>query len=189
MYKYTFTFKKDDIFLEVITSDRDYINAEMEKWVLALSSREAKPVNPLKQPEKVLEDTKKTVSKTEFDNVLNTKLVEEPTDKIVEKQVAEAQNVIASIKQVITEKNPETMHDYLIVAAHYLSEKEGLDRFSIKQINAKVFAFAKKPIDHSLIQKAVNNGYLQIVPDYTGLADVTEYALTSEGEAYYLNEI
>jgi hypothetical protein len=187
LYKYTFTFKKGDIFLELTTSDKDYINTEMEKWVLALSSRESDQIKPIveKPEEKIQEDTQKT----EFDNVLNTKLEEEPTSEIVEKQIAEAQNVIASIKQVIEEKNPETMHDYLIVAANYLSEAEGLDRFSIKQINAKVFAFAKKPIDHALIQKAVNNGYIKIVPDYTGMADITEYALTPEGEEYYLNEI
>jgi hypothetical protein len=211
LYKYTFTFKKNDIFLEVTTSDRKYIDSEMEKWVYAISGK-SDEINPVNMLQELYEDTKKSTkepqkeavavkqkiveetviepeTKNEFDSVLITKIKEEPVNEVIEKQVAEVQKVISSIKQIISEKKPETMHDFLIVAAYYLSKFEGLDRFSIKQINAKVFAFAKKPIDHSLIQKAVNNGYIKVVPDYTGMADVTEYELTLEGEEYYINEI
>lgn len=217
LHKYTFTFKKGDIYLEVVTDDKAYVARELEKWINSMSST-SKPTNPMNMLKETYEDTRKSLDKSyereevppqkieespklapkvevkaeeesKFNNVLSSKLDEKPSEEIIEKQEAEAKKVIASIKQVITSKEPETMLDYLMIASYYLTEFEGLERFSIKQINAKIFAFAKKPIDHALIQKAVNNGYLKVVPDYTGMADVTEYEITPEGEEYFLNEI
>ncbi|MDD3012494.1 MAG: hypothetical protein PHC34_02180 [Candidatus Gastranaerophilales bacterium] len=93
----------------------------------------------------------------------------------------------ASIEELIDLKNPETHLDYLIVAAYYLKEIDLLDRYSLKQINSKVIKFIQKPINHAIIQEAVKNDFLEVVPDYTGMADVTEYIITSEGINYLIN--
>ena len=47
--------------------------------------------------------------------------------------------------------------------------------------------FSKIPIDHSIIQQAVSKNYMEVVPDYTGMAAVTEYTITAEGIDYITN--
>ena len=43
------------------------------------------------------------------------------------------------------------------------------------------------PVTHADIQNAIEKGFLTVVPDFTGFADVTEYSLTQAGEEYYYN--
>ena|GEM_PF-3104785 len=95
----------------------------------------------------------------------------------------------ASIEELIDLKEPETLLDYLVVAAYYLKEIDLQDRYSLKQINSKVIKFIQKPINHAVIQEAVENNLLEVVPDYTGMADVTEYIITSEGINYLINDM
>lgn len=96
---------------------------------------------------------------------------------------------LKDLDNLIQLKKPNNMFDYLLIAAYYLKESEYRDRYSLKQINAKVFPYTKKPIDHSIIQKAVARNYVEVVPDYTGMAEVTEYVITEDGENYLLNEL
>lgn len=95
----------------------------------------------------------------------------------------------ASIEELIELKDPQTPLDYLVVAAYYLKEYDMLDRYSLKQINSKIIRFVQKPVNHTVIQEAVTNNFLEVVPDYTGMADVTEYMITSEGINYIINEM
>lgn len=96
---------------------------------------------------------------------------------------------LKNLNNLIQLKKPDNMFDYLLIAAYYLKEGEYLDRYSLKQINSKIFAYTRKPIDHSIIQKAVAKNYIEVVPDYTGMAEVTEYVITDEGENYIINEL
>lgn len=93
------------------------------------------------------------------------------------------------IEELIDLKNPQSPLDYLIIAAYFLKEYDLLDRYSLKQINSKIIKFMEKPINHSVIQEAVSNNFLEVVPDYTGMANVTEYIITSEGINYLINEL
>lgn len=95
----------------------------------------------------------------------------------------------ATLEDLLNLKKHDTLLDFLIITAYYLRAIELTDRFSLKQLNSKAMSLAKKPIDHSIIQEAVKKEYLEIIPDYTGMADVTEYKLTPEGESYLLNEL
>jgi len=202
-YTYTFTFKQNDAFVEFITTDKVMVDSQLEKWIQDISKQKpsfVKAENPI-EPEKeekaeipVVEDTtfedvvekkeEEIIKSGDFSEMLDQKI------KSTELNVKEKETVTdKSFKDILESKSPKDILDNLIITAYYLSEFESLDRFSLKQINSKVFNITKKPVDHSVIQKAVSKGYLKILPDYTGMADVTEYAITSKGEKYYLNEL
>lgn len=86
-------------------------------------------------------------------------------------------------------KKPQTKLDYLLITAYFLKENESIEKYSLKQLNSKVVPQIKEPIDHSIIHEAVAHDYFEVVPDYTGAADITEYRITEEGVDYVLNEL
>ncbi|HSA06356.1 MAG TPA: hypothetical protein P5556_04185 [Candidatus Gastranaerophilales bacterium] len=86
-------------------------------------------------------------------------------------------------------KKPQTKLDYLLITSYFLQETEQKEKYSLKQINSKVIPHLKEPVDHSVIHEAVAHGYFKVVPDYSGTSDITEYAITSEGVDYLLNEL
>ncbi len=94
-----------------------------------------------------------------------------------------------SLGQLIAVKNPQSKIDYLLLAAYYLQTKENLFKYSLKQLNSKVMPFLGVLIDHSIIHNAVAHDFIEVVPDYNGTAEVTEYRLTSLGEEYLVNEL
>ena len=115
--------------------------------------------------------------------MVQSNLAKKSTEQTEQNLTAES----PTIEELIDLKNPETLLDYLVIAAYYLKEIDLLDRYSLKQINSKVIKFIQKPINHAIIQEAVENNFLEVVPDYTGMADVTEYMITSEGINYLIN--
>lgn len=145
---------------------------------------------PVKLKEPIIESS---ISASAFGDILNKKITEEPKaeneEKVVEAVEQKAKPQIQSLKSLIQTKNPQKPIDYLLLAAHYLNEVEGLKRYSLKQINTKVLTVSSTPIDHGAIQEAVVREYIEIVPDVTGMADVTEYAITDKGEFYIFNEM
>jgi len=143
--------------------------------------------------EKIIEDQQEESTKDNFSDILQKKVASLPekVGKMISEVAAEAfkEDDSDPFKELINQKNPESMLDYLLITAHYLKEYEKLDRYSLKQINAKTVSFTKQLIDHSIIQKAVSQDYLEVVPDFTGMAGVTEYKITDDGESYVLNEL
>lgn len=132
----------------------------------------------------------------EFQEILNQKIKEEPEKEeinIVKSFKTEAPVIknkeFTSLEGIIEDKNPQILLDYLIISAYYLKNIEKFDKFALKQINGKILPFSKKPIDHSIIQNAVTKNLIEVVPDKTGMAEVTEYTITSEGEQYLINEL
>lgn len=94
-----------------------------------------------------------------------------------------------SMGELIAIKNPQSKLDYLLLTAYYLQIKESLFKYSLKQLNAKAMPFQGSLIDHSIIHNAVAHDFIEVVPDYNGTAEVTEYRLTPLGENYLLNEL
>ena len=94
----------------------------------------------------------------------------------------------ATSKKLTIFKNPESKLDYILLTAYYLQNKENLYKYSLKQINSKTMPFLGSLIDHYIIHDAVASGFIEVVPDYNGTADVTEYRLTEEGENYLLED-
>ena len=94
-----------------------------------------------------------------------------------------------SLGELLAVKNPQSKLDYLLLTAYYLQIKEDLFKYSLKQLNSKAMPFLGSLIDHSIIHNAVAHDFIEVVPDYNGTAEVTEYRLTLVGENYLLNEL
>jgi copper chaperone CopZ len=136
-----------------------------------LETVEEKPADPFQQifKEKI----------TELPETVNTNL-----DKKLAKPIKAEEKAISSLDQLIDKKNPRNLLEYLMITAYFLKSKEQQSSYSLKHINSKVMPFAKKLVDHSVIQEAVAKNLIEVVPDYTGTAEVTEYAITSDGEKF-----
>lgn len=91
--------------------------------------------------------------------------------------------------QLISVKDTKDKFHYFIITAYYLLEYEKLERFSLKQINAKLMQNLSTVVDHTVLQEAINSGLVELVPDLTGISTISEYRLTEKGENFYLNEI
>lgn len=138
----------------------------------------AKPDNEVEEAEfqQILQEKFSTLPE------INEEIEARPTEEISEPEIK-----FATIEDLINLKKPESLLDYLLITAYYLKQKEMMDRYSVKQINGKILPFTKVPVNHSIIQDAVAKNYLEVVPDYTGVAEVTEYSITPEGENYLIN--
>lgn len=266
MSKYTFTFKKDDIFVEFSTSDKETVERQFQIWVAdadAYAKQGTKEINgeretgnteaslrevstlptekvlnvpfeemkkneapstkieataeefaPIKEPQPEVLDQASTLLKTinaiqetgnrkqetneanskqqtansepespaaNFDTVLE-KSLENPTFEPAKPQDKLFLNLVNS-------KNTTDKFHYLIITAYYLSEFEKQQRFSLKQINSKMMQNLSEVIDHSTLQDAINQNYIEVVPDLTGVSDVAEYKLTLLGEEFFANRI
>ena len=94
-----------------------------------------------------------------------------------------------SLGELIAIKKPQTKLDYLLLTAYYLQTIENLFKYSLKQLNSKAMPFLGSLIDHSIIHNAVAHDFIEVVPDYNGTSEVTEYRLTPVGENYLINEL
>ena len=94
-----------------------------------------------------------------------------------------------SLADLIAVKNPQSKLDYLLLTAYYLQTTENLFKYSLKQLNSKLMPFLGYLIDHSIVHNAVAHDFIEVVPDYNGIAEVTEYRLTPLGENYLINEL
>lgn len=90
---------------------------------------------------------------------------------------------------LINSKNTTDKFHYLMITAYYLSEFEKLERFSLKQINSKLMHNLSEVIDHTTLQAAINQNFIELVPDLTGTSEVGEYRITPSGEDFFANKI
>lgn len=157
---------------------------EKTEQVFDKASSLLKTINNI-QEEKGSETTEKkaepTVPAQNFDEILE-KTVENPT---FEPQRTKDQVFL----NLINSKNTLDKFHYLMITAYYLSEFEKKERFSLKQINAKLMQNLSEVIDHSMLQEAINQHFIELVPDLTGTSEVGEYRLTHDGEEFFANRI
>lgn len=260
MSRYTFTFKKDNIFVEFTTADKDVVERQFQIWVAdadnyartnKAKSAEAKQEPTTPSAEKSVEPQKEepepaaeqapVVEEIQEINIEETTtedetevapLSEENTsDEPILEKASSLLRTINTIQQedvvepeisketeaidfdVVLEKTienptfePEKTKDqvflnlinskattdkfhYLIITAYYLLEFEKLDRFSLKQINAKLMQNLSTVIDHTMLQEAINQNLVELIPDLTGISGVGEYRLTAQGEDFFANQI
>lgn len=252
MPQYTFTFKKDDIFVEFTTTDKETVERQFQVWVASAdeyakqgagksekgnkikvsseelavnndfvapqqdltnqSSQNSTPQSSLLTPHSSVEkpeiiDKASTLLKT-INTIQETENREQEAEGLIspkENPNAEFDKVLAqSIENpsfepsktqdklflnLVNSKHTKDKFHYLIITAYYLSEFEKLQRFSLKQINSKMMQNLSEVIDHSTLQEAINQGFIDIVPDLTGISDVAEYKLTLAGEEFFANRI
>lgn len=250
MSNYTFTFKKDDIFAEFSSTDKEVVEKQFQIWVNNASeytkSKEqqdaqekpkekikAKPKEELQPKEEKTEAPspadsvakKKAKSKTEAKAEKLQEETEPLEDKKPEVEEQEASTTINEIQtkeeagteetapsvdfdailedsmenstfepkrskdgkflQVISLKDPKDKFNHFIITAYYLLEHEKMQRFTLKQINAKLMQNLSTVVDHTVLQDAINSEFVEIVPDLTGISEVSEYRLTEKGEEFY----
>lgn len=249
MPKYTFTFKKDDIFVEFTTTDKETVERQFQIWVADAddyakqgtgnrkqeTNEDAKmqrrkdteltkeknpsPLQPLSSSAKIEATAEEFVPVKETQpevldqastllKTINTIQNEELTGKQEPEKVAPVANFEDVLEKSIenpsfepvktqdklflnlvnSKKTTDKFH-YLIITAYYLAEFEKLQRFSLKQINSKMMQNLSEVIDHATLQEAINQGFIEVVPDLTGISDVAEYKLTLAGEEFFANKI
>lgn len=259
MPRYTFTFKKDDVFVEFTTEDKDTVERQFQIWVAdaddyarygrtrSRSEKTADPiveeaipqvndpalpvqeppvenveVQPEPEPEKIYvePEIKEQPAPEAFDKAstllktintmqqeqdqsqgqgLSFDIEEKPApsadfesvlDKTIENPTFEPDKTKDQVfLNLVKSKNTTDKFHYLIITAYFLSEFEKLERFSLKQINAKLMQNLSEVIDSATLQAALSQHLLEMVPDYTGISDVAEYRLTREGEEFFANGI
>lgn len=93
-------------------------------------------------------------------------------------------DLVNSLADLCDQAHPGSSEDYLLLAAYYLSQVEAQACFSLKRINANLVKSGLTPVNHSALEAALSRGYLSMVPDLSGTAEVSEYSLTDEGLAF-----
>ena len=257
MSKYSFTFKKDNIFVDFTTSDKEAVERQFKIWVTeATEYAKTHPSKPSKKIEaKAAVSAKNTetpadssttsplsaAAEPETMTQKKSKTESEPIDKEAKEEQTEvfekASSLLKTINSIQNEENAEVETEatetkektedfesvlektienptfepvktndpvflnlvnsknttdkfhYLMITAFYLTEFEKMDRFSLKQINSKLMQNLSEVIDHSTLQEAINQNFIELVPDLTGIAEVGEYRLTHLGEDFFANKI
>jgi hypothetical protein len=89
---------------------------------------------------------------------------------------------VTTLLELCDRARAESSEDYLILSAYYLTFFEREEKFSLKRINSMLVKSGLTPVNHSVLEATLGRGYLSMVPDVTGLAEVSEYVLTAEGQ-------
>lgn len=130
----------------------------------------------------IQEDTQpQVVAVPDFEAVLENK-IENPT-------FAPPENKDERFLKFIHAKNPQDKQNYLVFTAYYLYMFEDCERFSLKQINAKLMQNLSQIVEHEALMNAINDGLIEILPDLTGTAGASEYRLTEFGENSVLKRV
>ena len=108
---------------------------------------------------------------------------------VVEKKTSELKKTYAQMQQLISEKTLKNNVDYVVAAAYYLSQFEGVLRFTEENIKSKVLPFLEEEFDHNDVLDAIDRRFLRVIPDFTGVSDTIEFELTEYGEEYFINEL
>lgn len=171
----------------------DFVQFEINKEE-ALEEPASQPQAPAGEPE--VFDQASSLLKT-INTIQNPPQEEKPTadfeavlDKTIENPTFEPAKVKDPVfLNLVQSKKTEDKFNFLIITAYYLSEFEKMERFSLKQINAKLMQNISVIIEHPILQDAINKNLLEVIPDLTGVAEVAEYRLTRFGEEFFANII
>jgi len=268
MSKYTFTFKKDNIFVDFSTTDRELVERQFQIWVTAADiyaksrRRKASAEKTNHQPsanEEKFSESKQQESQFQVEQQPNTEVSEAkpevfdkasamlrtintiqegekpsdsdvispaftpaeearnvpatPAEEVVKEeetpiQTEEAKGFEEVLEQsienptfepvksqdpvflnLVKSKNTTDRFHYLMITAYYLSEFEKMERFSLKQINAKLMQNLSEVLDHATLQAAINQSLIELVPDLTGTSEIGEYRITRAGEEFFTHQI
>jgi hypothetical protein len=91
---------------------------------------------------------------------------------------------IDSLTDLVARSSSNSPEDSLLLTAYYLTYFEGEEKFSLKRVNSLMVKSGLKPVNHSVLESALTMSMVEMVPDLTGHADVTEYTLTTSGQSH-----
>lgn len=89
---------------------------------------------------------------------------------------------IVSLSDLCDRSRANRIEDFLLLASYYLMHYEHQNTFSLKRLNSILVKSGLTPVNHSVLEAALSEGRLAMVPDLTGMAEVSEYQLTAEGQ-------
>lgn len=173
----------EDEFLDEKSEENLQTNEEQPKRSGFIDIKNLTSINKITTPpfeirdDKAIEDLSTT---TDFEDVLQDS-ISNPKTEVIEKK-----EPLSEFEEFLSTYNPETQIDYLLITALFIMNKENMERFTIKQLNAKIVPLSGQPIDHAMIQEAIDENYIRVVPDLTGTSEFTEYTLTENGENYFI---
>ena len=196
MHEYYFKIRKNDIEFEFSTDDKQAYEEEMYNWVRGFTSQ--------KEQEKVsrpdlsakrsgfIDDIRNMVRINEI-KIPDAKTSTENFDTLLEETMAQPKTEVvektqntSSFEEYVQSFHPSEQMDYLMITGKYIMDIENNERFSIKQLNSKLVPLTGIPVDHTIIKQAMEEDLIRIIPDLTGMSDVTEYSLTDKGEGYFV---
>ncbi len=128
--------------------------------------------------------TPKVEEVKDFDSILDSSM-NTPQEELSFKPTPSIKKDNAFLNYIGGRKSARKM-DYLLLTAYYFTQYEQKPRFTIKQLNAKLMQNLAVIIDHAVLQEAINRGYIECLPDLTGVVGASEYRLTSYGEKFLL---
>ncbi|MBO5947758.1 hypothetical protein J6Q66_02860 [bacterium] len=100
-------------------------------------------------------------------------------------QFREPENTNDEFLTFIISQNPQNELDYLIFSAQYFQKYLSQQSFTLKQINSKLVPTKNIAITHKTLKDAIEQGFLELIPDLTNTSVSKEYALTQRGEYDY----
>jgi len=198
LHSYYFKIRKKDTEFEFSTDNLDDFDRKVYDWVSSFCNAPAQKIEPeatsgskrmdfidirnLVKINDINGEKKQQAQNVDFDAILENASVNPKLN--LDKELAQQSELF----KFIADKNIQTQLDSLIMTAFYMMHFESITRFTIKQINSRIVPLNIDPITHSAIHQAVLDGYVEIVPDLTGLGDVMEYTLSPKGEDYYYGQ-
>jgi len=90
--------------------------------------------------------------------------------------------LVTSLADLCDRSNAANSEDYLLLSAYYLTRIERQATFSLKKVNSALVKSGLTPVNHSILETVLSRGFLSMVPDLNGTAEVTEYMMTVEGQ-------
>jgi hypothetical protein len=91
--------------------------------------------------------------------------------------------MVESLTDLYERSTAQTPEDYLMLSAYYLSFCEREPKYSLKKLNALIVKSGLTPVNHSVIEAALEKQLIELMPDMTGTAEVIEYRITASGTA------
>jgi hypothetical protein len=90
---------------------------------------------------------------------------------------------ITSFSQLLKATAPDTPMDFLLLGTFFLKQTEQTNAFSLRQLNQLLSSVSKPNANHTVLELALSNHFITMIPDLTGLATATQYQLSKRGEA------
>lgn len=185
--------------IEFSTDDENLFNEKIEEILNTFKSveQEQKSEEPKQQTQDVLcdfvdiKEPSESVNELQnFDGAKNN--LTEEFEKILEDaqntptiEFSEPENSNEEFNSFVSSQNPQSDMDYLIFSALYLLKYLQKQNFTLKLINSKLVPTKNIAIGHRILNEAVEQGFVEEVPDLTQTSVTKEYRLTQKGEFEY----
>jgi hypothetical protein len=108
----------------------------------------------------------------------------DPQSRMVDPRISAFEKSSASFAQWLATTRITTASDTLLLGAYYLKKQQHVDEVSLTEIKDLVREASGPTINHSVMEQALNQRYIEMVPDLTGLSTKMAYRLTHVGQRY-----